>query len=417
MRLESVLLEAVVLQGHHDADNLASVIASILEDWQCRSKVVAMVTDNAQTMVKAAEILKLKHVPCFAHSLNLVIKHVLLEPECAALKELIDKCKAIVTYFKHSSLASNQLKCLQKDLKKSQLRPLQHVETRWNSAFQMLKRIGEIRDEVSLTLNKNPKAPNNLTDEEYTFLAEVIKVFEPIDVCTETVSGETYTTLSLIIPLIKGMLMHFAQLDKEPLLESTKTVLETIKKYIVTKVKPYETRTPCIVSTMLNPQLKKYGFKTSSEVERAVNIVQKEYSSYLSAQNKKASAPSDSAEPGSSNEAIAPPKKAKLNLLSYLQESRSSSSSATADAIVDINQYLSKPIIDKSECPIEYWHFNRSSLKNIASKYMCIPGTSTPAERIFSMAGQIAVERRNRLSGEHINEILFIKQNHTLLDK
>lgn len=81
---------------------LFQAIASILEEWKCRDNVVAMVTDNAQTMIKAAELLKLRHIPCFAHTLNLVIKHTLSDPECDALKVLIDKCKAIVSYFKHS---------------------------------------------------------------------------------------------------------------------------------------------------------------------------------------------------------------------------------------------------------------------------------------------------------------------------
>ncbi|RVE44917.1 hypothetical protein evm_010464 [Chilo suppressalis] len=139
------------------------VISSILEEWNCRNKVVAIVADNAPVMIKVAENLKIGHVPCFAHNLNLIIKDALQNVE--ELKALLDKCKAIVTYFRHSTLASDKLKIIQRDPNKKELKLIQHVDTRWNSSLHMLSRIKEVRDELTLALNQNPNAPPNLTAE------------------------------------------------------------------------------------------------------------------------------------------------------------------------------------------------------------------------------------------------------------
>lgn len=114
-----------------------------------------------------------------------------------------------------------------------------------------------------------------------------------------------------------------------------------------------------------------------------------------------------------------PSKKSKLDrLLSFVDIHQNNEiHSVTANAIVDLRQYLEKPLLSRTEYPIEYWTFNENHLKHVALKYLTIPGSSTPAERIFSKAGQIVTERRNRLSCTHINSFLFLNAYYNLLKK
>ncbi len=64
-----------------------------------RDKVSAVVTDNTANMVKAVDLdFSKKHIPCFAHTLNLVAQN------------LITKFKDIVTWFKQSNKVSNELR-------------------------------------------------------------------------------------------------------------------------------------------------------------------------------------------------------------------------------------------------------------------------------------------------------------------
>lgn len=55
-------------------------------------------------------------------------------------------------------------------------------------------------------------------------------------------------------------------------------------------------------------------------------------------------------------------------------------------------------------------------LREIANKYLCIPATSVPSERIFSKAGDIMTTKRNRLKDKYLNILLFLKQNFPLFD-
>ena len=51
------------------------------------------------------------------------------------------------------------------------------------------------------------------------------------------------------------------------------------------------------------------------------------------------------------------------------------------------------------------------SLSKLALKYLCIPATSVPSERIFSLAGLVVNRLRARLSPEHVDMLIFLRKN------
>jgi hypothetical protein len=81
-----------------------------------------------------------RHMPCWAHILNLVSNDCL---KIESLAEIIKKCKTLVGFFKSSSNACDKLKKAQVDGGKNPLKLMQSVPTRWNSVFYMFKRIIE----------------------------------------------------------------------------------------------------------------------------------------------------------------------------------------------------------------------------------------------------------------------------------
>ncbi len=70
--------------------------------------------------------------------------------------------------------------------------------------------------------------------------------------------------------------------------------------------------------------------------------------------------------------------------------------------------------IDCHEYPLHWWKENSSHLphlNNLAKKYLCMPGTSVSAERVFSKAGEIVQARRSNLMPENVDMILFMNKN------
>ncbi len=42
--------------------------------------------------------------------------------------------------------------------------------------------------------------------------------------------------------------------------------------------------------------------------------------------------------------------------------------------------------------------------------FLCIPGTSVPAERVFSTAGDIVNAQRSVLRPDHVDQLIFLKK-------
>lgn len=68
------VLETCSLPGKHSADNICSQLTRIVEEWGIADKILSVVTDNGANMVAAVHQAGWAHYPCFAHTLNLVVK-------------------------------------------------------------------------------------------------------------------------------------------------------------------------------------------------------------------------------------------------------------------------------------------------------------------------------------------------------
>ena len=68
--------------------------------------------------------------------------------------------------------------------------------------------------------------------------------------------------------------------------------------------------------------------------------------------------------------------------------------------------YFGEHPLSKKENPLTWWKKNAAhypTLAKLAKSLLCIPATSTPSERLFSAAGNIASKKRASLSPEHVD--------------
>ncbi|XP_018406216.1 PREDICTED: zinc finger BED domain-containing protein 4-like, partial [Cyphomyrmex costatus] len=362
--LKTVVLETIQIEGNHTAEHIKEHIEKVIKKWHLKDKVQCIVTDNAQNMINACNLLKIRHLPCFAHTLNLTVND---------------------GYFKKSTVAMDKLREEQRKRNLKQLKPLQEVATRWNSILYMIKRLIALNTEDCLivTLSKLPKAPESLNFNNFIELNEMVKVLQPFETATNQISGQKYVTVSLIIPLVVGLYNNLTEIEHSLTSDIGKQLCTELKLSIVKRLFIYEQRTIPKVATLLDPRLKKYAFRNIENANSAQQLVQQEVAQLIRKEKQLHldSEPSTSQilSPSSVSSISSESTKATTNvgLMDFLYQRISqvtNTSNATADSIIITRQYLELPTLELNENPISYWiEYPAKELWKIAERYICVP--------------------------------------------
>uniref|UniRef100_A0A2H1X2G2 SFRICE_015994 n=1 Tax=Spodoptera frugiperda TaxID=7108 RepID=A0A2H1X2G2_SPOFR len=368
-----------------------------------KEKVQAVVTDAGANIIKAVELVfgKKYHIPCFAHMLNLVAQKSIEKTD--GLLELINSVKKIVTWFKQSVIASDELR------KESDLKLIQDVSTRWNSTFYMIERFLKLRPAINTIINCHASAPPMLTAREIIDLNDICEILRPIEVATREICGEKYVTCSKVIPLTRLLNTKISTLTpKQNMAENLKiNVLAEINKRLL----PTEYVNTLAVATLLDPRFKNIHFQNALACSKAISRVK----DLLSAIDKQAE------DEQATEEVIVTQKNDANDLWSdhyrLVNEKNSlsmvQSESESTSMPFELNSFLKSPLVDLKEDPLELWNrvlgCSYPMLKKIAIKHLTCAATSTSSERLFSKAGQTLYQQRNRLKGKLLSKLLILQ--------
>ncbi|KAL2102415.1 hypothetical protein ACEWY4_001583 [Coilia grayii] len=89
----------------------------------------------------------------------------------------------------------------------------------------------------------------------------------------------------------------------------------------------------------------------------------------------------------------------------------------TQAVVIQMQMYLKEPTIGEKDSPFQYWANNHGRfplLSAVAAKFLSAPSTSVESERLFSSASNIVDEKRNRLTAERAEMLIFLKKNLTM---
>ena len=275
--LKSYILCTHRVTGSHNAVKIASELQNIASKWKITEKISCIVTDNAANMVAAVRATPWKHIPCMAHTLNLIVQESLNKDRC--LVDLRAKCRHIVTFFRHSVQAYDKLKLIQKESSKEERKLVQEVETRWNSTLYMFQRIVEEYKEVKLTLCSLDREDLSISTDDVKILKDAINVLLPFEEATVELSSEHYVSVSKVIPLARSLQLITSQsqssldLKRELLSSMNRRFTNMEANYILT------------ISTLLDPRFKRLGFRDSSKYQNAIDRLGIELAEYASRAN------------------------------------------------------------------------------------------------------------------------------------
>ncbi|XP_065895773.1 zinc finger BED domain-containing protein 4-like [Dysidea avara] len=378
--LVSLCLAVEPFTGRHTGVNIASCLKQILRDFTIdQAAVSAVITDNASNMDLASRLGEWNSRHCFGHTLQLAIDDgIKISP---GMREMIKSTKAIVAFYNRST--------------------------------------------------KGPRV--SLSTAEWCMMSELIQILQPLEEATRELSAEQRVCCSNIIPLPNALLFELrknvvdddetqvpdddetqvpeSQGSSVPTSEESQQVVVGLIASIEWRWLNYEEDRIYSICTLLDPRFKEVCF-TSAALVRAKRLLL----SIMRALTQGDSVISSASVVNDDQEDV-PIKKMKClwNSFDELKKKKSTDLSTNQDKDEkELSLYCSAEYIDRKEDPLAWWKGNKSrfpTLARIAREYLAILAMSTPSERLFSAAGYISSQRRSRLSGENLNQLVFLNKN------
>nr|CAH7746876.1 unnamed protein product [Callosobruchus chinensis] len=369
-------------------------------------------------MVKAVRLANWWHIPCFAHSLNLIVQSGLLE-----IAELLTNIKSIVEFLEHSSSATEKLQNMQKRMGFEVLKLKQDCPTRWNSTFDMLNRLRKMKEPLQSTLGilNNSALPQLKTEDWYMVekCCDILSIFNEI---TIEVSSEKNVTLPKIAIISKNLINYCTRLKSENF-ESQFIINMVSKLYdeVVTRYKKKYRNIPIIwEATLLDPRFKQHGFHEADILRQTKeNLISKCSKVRVERREEDAKKKNEITEPVASTSSDQTPSSFKPSSIwaefdSEVEKLVDRCDNPRAASIVELDKFLQMSFLSRHGDPLLWWKENKflfPHLYEIMRRRLCIPATSFPCERSFSKNGQIITEKRCRLSSAKTSKLVFLNYN------
>ncbi|CAM9886015.1 unnamed protein product, partial [Ascophyllum nodosum] len=406
-KIVTLALSCSKKQGSTKGEDLAISIETMIKNHGLTGHVVVCNTDCEPSMVKAGRILTddavLMHVGCTCHRIECVTALVFDGP---GVKKSMALARAVVTRYTKSSQAAGRLQELCGIVGIIPLRVIQDVETRWWSTQSMVERLVYLRHAVELHESLDNVAPL-LGPVDWNVLELLEPVLAPFMYVQKKLESSNVTG-SLVVPLICDLPKDFNNRfgDGSDIL----TFREGPRR------QPQGFRKVQVMATALDPRCKMlYGVlpnehegcgrrwpwrpRTSPRAHRhpsgqrhCQRLDQRQLDLGLG----------HLPVPLANDFAAASwrlPRRRQRQLPRYR---------ATSGLAMEEAQESGKILYPD---PLDWWRINAVKfplLAALARRLLTIPASQAQSERVFSSAGQIVTQTRNRLSSENVELLVAL---------
>ena len=307
-----------------------------------------------------------------------------------------------------SDQKTTQLHNAETDNDIKQLSVIQDVETRWNSALAMARRILQIFPAIYQVLLANKATHLLLTANETTKLQDIVTLLEPFETATIMVSSASNQTVGLILPtMAQFKLVYLAAKDTDSdMIKRAKAAMlaDFNKRY----TKDSEQRL-LFLGSLTDPRFKTLRWADDEQKQDALNALKEEALAIALGKIKPANIsikqePKDNDNcrlqqpqdvpafpelpslPDEDHEKDPPVQSAMQAFFGDVTFVKEEKKEVSPVQVVEkeIDWYLSEPTPYINQNPVEWWRERAGQfpvLSQVALRYLMIPVTSVPSER------------------------------------
>ena len=275
----------------------------------------------------------------------------------------------------------------------------------------MLERFVEIKTAVVIFLND--RNDSQITGYEWDLATELVEALRPLYIFTTEVSTEKHCSVSKVIPITYLLMNCYKTSPNDMTLigEFKREIYSSVLKRLGSWVEDKEV---CAVATLLDPRYKTRGFFSGDDKVDSAKIMLKQgarkYGLLPEPNNDQVQnevqvpGPSKSV-PDVWNAFVQKAEREERNPVPRNQDSLDN----------ELEKYLRDAREDLSTDPFDYWVKTGKNvyptLFQLVKRYLIVPATSVPSERVFSRAGLVLSKLRSQLGPESVNMLIVLNKN------
>ena len=398
----SCVLATAPFPEHHTTVNIVDKVKQVVEKYNIEiNRLLAVVHDQCSNMQLAGEMLcelseNCQSLSCSAHRLQLCVEEGLA---ISSIAQAIGAAKKLVAHFRHSALATSELRKRQEAMSIAPKKLQQHCVTRWNSTLYMIQSLLHNRWPLTAVLADDTVIRRQyqyleLSSANWLILEDVSKVLQHLEVATVFLSAENNVSISAVLPIVHGLVTKLAiEEEDSSCIKQFKTQVSNALKRRWGLDELDAGQIPLLV-TAVDPRFHNLKFvneKLKSEVK--LELLRLAISIFESTQSDREARPSC--------------KKAKTAFDILLGEEEESTDNCCE---AELNKYFAEKVATRDTDPLQWWNMNEfrfKTLAQVARSILCVPATSTASERLFSTAGLTVTNLRSCLKPDNVDAFVF----------
>ena len=159
---------------------------------------------------------------------------------------------------------------MQTHMARPPLKLLQEVDTRWNSTYQMLQRIYDLREPVGAAVASLLTDIPPLTAGEYMIVGECLSILSPFNDATVELSEEKRVSASKVIPLLKMLNHALAEEIQNKTTLMGQQLADSLSSHLRDELHQLQSMSIMTLPTLLDPRFKTLGFLSQTKATEAV---------------------------------------------------------------------------------------------------------------------------------------------------
>ncbi|XP_031498425.1 putative AC transposase [Nymphaea colorata] len=407
---QKVLLDVVHIPYPHGGLEIYHSLFKILEMFDINSRILACTYDNNQNAIIACRMLKdylddlkmpFTHIPCGAHTLNLII-----EDGLRSVKATISKVRECVIEMNASPEIAQDFCELASSCQEGSWKFPLDASVRWTGHYMMLDVAAKAHTAMDAVIMKNEKilGRNQMTSAEKMAVDRTQRYLEPFYKTTNNLCASKFPTIGLVLFFMDNVVEMIStcrdsRYDQEWLKAAAVDMGNKALKYSSQVYNLYT-----YISAILDPRIKgelvPMDLNSERNLEAARNLFVMNYSSGHFTTISNGYGSQENEEAGNS-------------VVSFAEEiARKRRRVSMSSATDELTQYLSEPPVPMPTDILDWWKVNSTRyprLAVMARDYLAIQPTSVPPENLFSTVGDTEDKQRLCLSHDNAQVILCVR--------